>query len=79
MFEFDLLSLLCNMNTLRKILMMLSTNIEQAEMVCCMQEWQFYRDWFGEGGGGWQFYRDWFGEGFFFSKKPFLVAVEVSN
>ena len=34
-FEFDFLSLLCNMNTLRNILMMLGTN---DEMTCCVQE-----------------------------------------
>ena len=37
-FEFDFLSLLCNMNTLRNILMMLGTNVEQDEMTCCVQE-----------------------------------------
>ena len=33
MFEFDFLSLLCNTNTLRNILMMLGTNVEQDEMM----------------------------------------------
>ena len=37
-FEFDFLSLLCNMNTLRNILMMLSTNVEQDKMISCVQE-----------------------------------------
>ena len=37
-FEFDFLSLLCNTNTLRNILMMLSTNVELDEMTCCVQE-----------------------------------------
>ena len=37
-FEFDFLSLLCNTNTIRNILMMLGTNVEQNEMVCCVQE-----------------------------------------
>ena len=37
-FEFDFLSLLCNMNTLWNILMMLGTNVEQDEMTCCVQE-----------------------------------------
>ena len=37
-FEFDFLSLLCNMNTLRNILMMLGTNVEQEEMTCCVQK-----------------------------------------
>ena len=37
-FEFDFLSLLCNMNTLWNILMMLGTNVEQDEMMCCVQE-----------------------------------------
>ena len=31
-FEFDFLSLLCNMNTLLNILMMLGTNVEQDEI-----------------------------------------------
>ena len=31
-FEFDFLSLLCNTNTLRNILMMIGTNVEQDEM-----------------------------------------------
>ena len=31
-FEFDFLSLLCNMNTLRNILKILGTNVEQDEM-----------------------------------------------
>ena len=35
-FEFDFLSLLCNTNMLRNILMMLRTNVEQDEMTCCM-------------------------------------------
>ena len=35
-FEFDFLSLLCNTITLRNILMMLGTNVEQDEM-CCVQ------------------------------------------
>ena len=38
MFEFDFLSLLCNMNTLRNILMMLGTNVEQDKLTCCVQE-----------------------------------------
>ena len=38
MFEFDFLSLFCNMNTLRNILMNLGTNVEQDEMTCCVQE-----------------------------------------
>ena len=38
MFEFDFLSLLCNMNTLWNILMVLGTNVEQDEMMCCVQE-----------------------------------------
>ena len=37
-FEFDFLSLLYNMNTLWNILMMLGTNVEQEEMMCCVQE-----------------------------------------
>ena len=37
-FEFDFLSLLCNMNTLWNILMMLGTNVEQDDMTCCVQE-----------------------------------------
>ena len=37
-FDFDFLSLLCNTNTLRNILMMLGTNVEQDEMTCCVQE-----------------------------------------
>ena len=37
-FEFDFLSLLCNTNTLRNILMMLCTNVQQDEMMCCVQE-----------------------------------------
>ena len=37
-FEFDFLSLLCNTNTLRNILMMLGTDVEQDEMTCCIQE-----------------------------------------
>ena len=32
MFEFDFLSLLCNTTTLRNILMLLGTNVEQDEM-----------------------------------------------
>ena len=44
-FEFDFLSLLCNTNTLRNILMMLGTNVEQDDMMCCIQEWQPWRDW----------------------------------
>ena len=65
-FEFYFLSLLCNTNTLRNILMMLGTNIEQDEMTCCVQEWQLWRDWGGceRVGGGY----------LFFSKKPFLVS-----
>ena len=35
-FEFDFLSLLCNTNSLRNILMMLGTNVEQDEMTCCV-------------------------------------------
>ena len=38
MFEFNSLSLLCNTNTLRNILMMLGTNVEQDKMTCCVQE-----------------------------------------
>ena len=38
MFEFDFLSLFCNTNTLRNILMMHGTNVEQDKMVCCIQE-----------------------------------------
>ena len=38
MFEFDFLSLLRNTNTLRNILMMLGTNVEQDEMTCFVQE-----------------------------------------
>ena len=37
-FDFDFLSLLRNTNTLRNILMMLGTNVEQDEMTCCVQE-----------------------------------------
>ena len=37
-FEFDFISLLCNANILRNILMMLGTNVEQDEMTCCLQE-----------------------------------------
>ena len=37
-FEFVFLSLLCNTNTLRNILMMLGKNVEQDEMTCCVQE-----------------------------------------
>ena len=37
-FEFDFLSLLCNTNTLRNILMMFGTNVEQNKMICCIQE-----------------------------------------
>ena len=37
-FEFDFLSLLCNMNTLWNSLTMLGTNVEQDEMTCCVQE-----------------------------------------
>ena len=37
-FEFDFLSLLCNMNTLWDILMMLGTKVEQDKMTCCVQE-----------------------------------------
>ena len=37
-FEFDFLSLLCNMNTLWNILMMLGTNVEQDKTTCCIQE-----------------------------------------
>ena len=47
MFEFDFLSLLCNTNTLQNILMMLGTNVEQEEVMCCVQECQL-----GGGGGG---------------------------
>ena len=36
--EFDFLSLLCNTNTLRNILMMLGTNVEQDDMTCSVQE-----------------------------------------
>ena len=35
-FEFDFLSLLCNTNTLRNILMMLGKNVEQGEMTCTL-------------------------------------------
>ena len=52
MFEFDLLSLLCNTNTLRNILMVLGTNVEQDEMTCCVQEFHLWRDLGREGGGG---------------------------
>ena len=38
LFEFDFLCLLCNTNTIRNILMMLGTNVEQGEMTCCVQE-----------------------------------------
>ena len=38
MFEFDFLSMLYNTNALRNILMMLSTNVEEVEMTCCIQE-----------------------------------------
>ena len=38
LFEIDFLSLLCNTHTLRNILMMLGTNVEQDEMTCCVQE-----------------------------------------
>ena len=37
-FDFDFLFLLCYTNTLRNILMMLGTNVEQDEMTCCVQE-----------------------------------------
>ena len=37
-FEFDFLSLLCNTNTLWNILVMLGTNVEQEELMCCVQE-----------------------------------------
>ena len=37
-FEFDFLSLLCNTKTLWNILMMLGTNVQQDEMMCCLQE-----------------------------------------
>ena len=37
-FEFDFLSMLCNTNTLRNIMMMLGTNVEQDKMTCCVQE-----------------------------------------
>ena len=37
-FEFNFLSLLCNTNTLRNILMILGTNVEQDEMTCCVPE-----------------------------------------
>ena len=37
-FEFDFLSLLCNTNTFRNILMILGRNVEQDEMICCVQE-----------------------------------------
>ena len=71
-FEFDFLSLLCNTNTLRNILMMLGTNVEQDEMMCCIHEWQLWRDW-GWGGG-------WGGGATFvcfFSKKSFLVFIKI--
>ena len=61
MFEFDFLSLLCNMNTLQNTLM-LGTN--QDEITCCVQEWQLLA-----GLGGHFFFF------FFFSKKPFLVVL----
>ena len=41
-FEFDFLSLLCNTNTLRNILMMLGNNVEQGEMTCCVQGDNFF-------------------------------------
>ena len=37
-FEFDFLSLLCNTNTHWNILMILGTNVEKDEMICCIQE-----------------------------------------
>ena len=37
MFEFDFLSLLCDTNTLWNILMILGTNVEQDEMICCFK------------------------------------------
>ena len=37
-FEFDFLTLLCITNTLRNILMMLGTNVDQDEMTCYVQE-----------------------------------------
>ena len=38
-FEFDFLSLLCNTNTLRNILIILNgKNVEQDKMTCCVQE-----------------------------------------
>ena len=49
-FDFDFLSLLCNTNTLQNILMMLSTNVEQDKMTCCVQEWQLWWDWVGRRG-----------------------------
>ena len=61
-FEFDFLSLLCNTNTLRNILMSLGTNVEQDEMTCCVQEWQLWRDWV---------------DIFFFLKKRFLVFLSI--
>ena len=39
-FEYDFLSLLCNMNTLQNILMILGRNVEQDEVTCWVQEWQ---------------------------------------
>ena len=63
--EFDFLSQLRNTNTLRKILMMLGTNVEQEEMSCCIQEWRLWRD-LG-------------GHLFFFSKKTFLLFLDISG
>ena len=70
MFEFDFLSLLCNTNTLRNILM-LDTNVEQDEMMCCVQKMTTVAGSGGGGGGGdiFLFFS------FFFFKKPFLVSL----
>ena len=37
---------LCNTNTLRNILMTLVRNVEQDEMMCCVQEWQRWLSYF---------------------------------
>ena len=37
---------LCNMNTLRNILMILGRNVVQYEMTCCIQEWQLWLSYF---------------------------------
>ena len=61
MFELDFLSLLCNTNTLRNILMMLGTSVEQDNDVLRSRMTPLAGLW-----GGHLF--------FFFSKKPFLVV-----